>query len=231
MNSITLKQRILRWRRHAALRFGITSYCQVGKWQLMDELFAGTPPGLFIEAGAHDGWTGSNTYWLEAALGWRGILVEPVPGLAQACRKERPLCKVFHGALVSHDHRKQTIEIECSGLVSSVLGSPFLEQSRQIAKAYYGAANPVKATVPALTLDHCILSAGYNRIDFLSLDVEGFESEALMGLDLSVWQIPWILIECNDERAVTSVLGGLYEPYRKFPPKDILFRRIIQISD
>ena len=125
MNSLTLKQRLLRWRRHVALQFGNATYCQVGKWQLLDELFAGHPPGVFIEAGAHDGWTGSNTYWLEAALGWRGILVEPVPGLVQACRKERPHCKVFHGALVSHEHGKQTIAIECSGLVSLGWGTLF----------------------------------------------------------------------------------------------------------
>jgi FkbM family methyltransferase len=226
MNSISLKQRLLKWRRHAALLVGNTSYCKVGQWELMQELFSLQPPGVFIEAGVHDGWTGSNTYWLEASLGWRGILVEPIPGLAKACRKERPHSKVFHGALVSHDYGKQTIDIECSGLVSAVLESSFLEQSRNIAKAYYGVVNRPLATVPALTLDHCIRLAGFNRIDFLSLDVEGFEAEALQGLDLRKWQIPWLFIECNDEAAVFGVLGSDYEPFRRISSKDILFRRL-----
>src|SRR5438270_7132790 len=35
--------------------------------------------GYFVEAGAHDGFTQSNTYWLERFRGWRGLLVEPMP--------------------------------------------------------------------------------------------------------------------------------------------------------
>jgi FkbM family methyltransferase len=231
MNSITLKETLLRLRRHAALRLGDNRYCKVGQWQLMEELFSSQPPGVFIEAGAHDGWTGSNTYWLEASMGWSGILVEPVPGLAQACRNERPHCKVFNGALDSHEYRLPTIDIECSGLVSSVLDSSFLDQSREIAKAYYRVENRPITQVPALTLDHCIEAASFKHISFLSLDVEGFEAEALHGLDLNKWQIPWLLIECNDEAAVFSALGKAYEPYRRLPPRDILFRRITPPTD
>ena len=34
--------------------------------------------GFFIEAGANDGFTQSNTYWLERFRGWHGLLVEPM---------------------------------------------------------------------------------------------------------------------------------------------------------
>src|SRR4051794_1631472 len=33
---------------------------------------AGPGPGTFVEAGAHDGFTQSNTYWLERHGGWSG---------------------------------------------------------------------------------------------------------------------------------------------------------------
>ena len=81
MNKLSLKQVLLRWRRHLFLHLGITRYCKVGYWKVLQELFQDQPPGIFLEAGAHDGWTGSNTYWLEVSLGWSGILIEPVPGL------------------------------------------------------------------------------------------------------------------------------------------------------
>jgi FkbM family methyltransferase len=192
----------------------------------MEELFASSKPGVFIEAGAHDGWTGSNTYWLEASMGWRGILVEPVPGLYEACKKERPQAKVFHGALVAKDYGKTTIEIECSGLVSSVKESPLLDESREIARKYYGAETRPTIFVPALTLETCIDLCGFTRIDFLSLDVEGFEAQALQGLDLNQWRIPYLLIECNDEDAVRTVLGERYVLERRIAPRDILFRRV-----
>lgn len=225
MNSTSLKERVLRWRRRAALRFGITAYCRVGKYQLMEELFSGKPPGVFIEAGAHDGWTGSNTYWLEVSMGWTGILVEPVPGLYYACCKERPGCKVFHGALVSNGYDHSTISIECSGLVSAVLESPMLAETRLIASDYYGASERPTERVPAITLDSCIISSGFNNVSLISLDVEGYEEQALRGIDLGRWQVQWLLIECNDESAVLSVIGDDYVVDRRLPPRDVLFRR------
>jgi FkbM family methyltransferase len=178
-----------------------------------------------VEAGAHDGWTGSNTYWLEASMGWRGVLVEPVPGLYQACRKERPTAKVFHGALVSDGFIMPTIEIECSGLVSAVLESSMLEETRQIAQTYYGISDRTSLHVPALTLNHCLERSGFQGVDFISLDVEGFEAQALLGLNTKKWRPSYLLIECNDEQAVCDALGGDYKIERRIPPRDILFRR------
>ena len=39
--------------------------------------------GFFIEAGANDGLNQNNTYILEHAFGWRGMLIEPMPVLAE----------------------------------------------------------------------------------------------------------------------------------------------------
>ena len=225
MNQVSLKQILLRWRRHLALQFGNTSYCRSGCWQLMEELFRDRPPGVFVEAGAHDGWTGSNTYWLEASMGWRGVLVEPVPGLYEACRKERPRAKVFHGALVATDYGQPQIEVECSGLVSTVKGSAMAGETLEIAGAYYGVTTRPTVSVPALTLNTCLERSGFEQVDFISLDVEGFEPQALAGLDLKRWRPTYLLIECNDENAVRMALGDDYEIERRLPPRDILFRR------
>lgn len=225
MNSLSIKQVILRWRRHFALNLGINRYCRVGYWKLVEELFQDKPAGFFLEAGSHDGWTGSNTYWLEASLGWRGILIEPVPELFRACRKERPQDCVYHGALVSHDFAETTIDIECAGLVSTVLASPLSSATKSIAGAYYGTTNTETVAVPALTLDDCIMSSGLPRIDFISLDVEGFEAQALRGIDLDKWQVQYLLIECNDEHAVKAVLGSSYSVTRRLGAKDVLFKR------
>jgi len=227
MNSLTLKQILLRWRRRFLLHFGIARYCKVGYWELIHEIFRDHPPGIFLEAGAHDGWTGSNTYWLEASLGWRGIQVEPVPGLYQACRRERPQACVYHGALVSHGFTDPKIKIDCAGLVSSVALSPRYHLTKSIAAAYYGTSALQTIEVPALTLDECIERSGFPRVDFISLDVEGFEDQALHGLDLDKWQIQYLLVECNDEQAVMSALGSSYAVEIRLGNKDILFKRIV----
>ena len=43
--------------------------------------FQGKPKGVFLEMGALDGHQFSNTYALEKDVGWRGVLIEPEPGL------------------------------------------------------------------------------------------------------------------------------------------------------
>ena len=40
--------------------------------------FKGKKNGVFVDIGAHDGITLSNTYVLEKELGWTGICVEPM---------------------------------------------------------------------------------------------------------------------------------------------------------
>src|SRR5215831_4591146 len=57
--------------------------------------------GFFVEAGANDGLAQSNTLYLERYLGWRGLLVEPIPELARLCRVNRPRAMVEECALVS----------------------------------------------------------------------------------------------------------------------------------
>jgi FkbM family methyltransferase len=226
MDRLEFKLKLLRWRRRLALRLGNKKYCQVGSWQLMEELFRGRPPGIFLEAGAHDGWTGSNTYWLEAALGWRGVLIEPVPELYQVCCKERIEARVFHGALVSSEFSRSTIDIECSGLVSAVTDSPMLIETREIARSYYGMTSRSTKTVPALTLNYCLEQAKLHQLDFISLDVEGFEGEALRGLNLEHWRPQWMLIECNDLADVIEAVGPYYKIERHIAPKDVLFERL-----
>ncbi len=62
---------------------------QNGEDVLIHKFFDGRRTGIYVEVGAYDGVGFSNTYFLDA-LGWEGILVEPAPDQAEACRKSRP---------------------------------------------------------------------------------------------------------------------------------------------
>src|ERR1700729_4369556 len=59
--------------------------------------------GTFVEAGAHDGYTQSNTYSLERHRGWAGLLIEPIPELRRQCEQRRPSSRVLGTALVGPD--------------------------------------------------------------------------------------------------------------------------------
>ena len=54
-------------------------YSQCYQDVLVDAFFRKKTGGIFVEAGAHDGITYSNTYFLESKRGWTGLCIEPHP--------------------------------------------------------------------------------------------------------------------------------------------------------
>jgi FkbM family methyltransferase len=159
------------------------------------EFFREHPPGFFVEAGAYDGVTFSNTYLLET-LGWKGLLVEPHPGLAETCRQQRPDCEVVQKALGPND-ANGTIDFTCADDANG--GSPlsFTEASQEhIERCGKEGYSFQKIQVELASLDS-LLERRTQRVDFLSLDIEGFELQALKGFDLLKFSPSVLLVELN----------------------------------
>lgn len=68
-----------------------------------------TQNGLFIEVGALDGMTQSNTKLLEECFDWRGLLIEPSLKAYKQSVVNRPLAHTFHCALGSHEQNGSII--------------------------------------------------------------------------------------------------------------------------
>lgn len=65
------------------------------------EFFGKGYRGRVVDVGANDGVEGSNSRLLELH-GWVGLLVEPSPKLAAACRRSRPRSVIVNKAAVAH---------------------------------------------------------------------------------------------------------------------------------
>jgi FkbM family methyltransferase len=185
--------------------------------------------GFFIEAGANDGLSQSNTAYFERYLGWQGLLIEPIPSLAEKCRVNRPNAIVEQCALVPIGYSDEHIEMQYCNLMSLVRGA----RGSDVADAdhinrgrEYLASNDYAYTidVPAKTLTQVLDEHNVSNIDLLSLDVEGFEVEALLGLDFNRYLPEYILVEANDPVGVAEVLGRLYELREKLSHHDYLYR-------
>ena len=183
--------------------------------------------GFFVEAGGFDGFTQSNTYYLERFRGWRGILVEPMPELAALARSNRPKATVLRYALVSPDHRDDTVEMEFGDLMTAVSG--LHDPDWAAGGLVLGWRDRRTERVPARTLSGLPDQAGSPDVDLLSLDVEGYEATALAGLDLSRHAPAWILVEMHDltagRAAIGAVLGDRYVEHVQLSPLDVLYRR------
>jgi FkbM family methyltransferase len=179
----------------------------------------GKDSGIYIEAGANDGISYSNTLRLEAKLNWTGILVEPgVPAFALLVMN-RPKNINLNLALVGSLKQKYLLGTFSSGsLLSS--GHPQLKY-RDIAKLDHnlrGVArirrrfglNPkvTEIEVKAVTLDEIIDNTEFLTINLLVLDVEGMEVDVLKGLilhkpeiiviesrEINVWELAELMLE------------------------------------
>ena len=76
--------------------------------------------GFFVELGANDGFTASNTLFLEQKKNWRGILVEPSPNLFLSCSfyRNKPGNSIYCNACVPFNYPEKYVHIEYAYLMS-----------------------------------------------------------------------------------------------------------------
>jgi FkbM family methyltransferase len=184
--------------------------------------------GFFIEAGANDGITYSNTLYFEKYYKWNGILVEPIPQLAKQCRINRPKCIVEQYALVSLDFIESHIEMKYCNHMSLVKGAMSEEEENiHIAKgAKIQDVEPFTLKVPAINLSSIIEKHTDRNIDFLSLDVEGYELNALKGIDFDKHKPSLMLIEARYRSEIDGYLKSVYEPVAEFSKYDVLYKAL-----
>lgn len=215
--------------------FGIARYSRPALYDIDRKLerhldFDG---GFFVEAGANDGYAQSNTYYLEKLRRWTGLLVEPDPALAAACRRTRR-GPVVEAALVDADVPGATVTLFRAGLMSTIagaMGSPAATQAHvRLGLQVQRLPSQEAVVVPARTLTALLQQQGVTReIDLLSLDVEGAEPAALRGIDFTRYAPRFICVEARDQAAIEACLGDRYqlvEVLTSFDAyRDLLYRR------
>lgn len=153
--------------------------------QLVLKFFAQKRNGAFVEVGANDPVTASQTWLLEQS-GWHGVLVEPQSVHYEKLRAQRKNSRVFQVACGAPDE-----EGEMELHIGASNGHSTLDDPRRAPGHNFVGVERVKVT----TLDKVLQSAGLDQIDFLSVDVEGHEIEVLRGLNFEKFKPALILIE------------------------------------
>jgi FkbM family methyltransferase len=216
---------VRRLRRRGFEAIGSDRYSRPGVEGL--ERYLDFESGFFVEAGANDGFRQSNTYFLERFRGWRGVLIEPIPELYDRCVRERSNSRCFNCALVDPDSAGEAVLMRFGDLESHVAGSDDLPPDEDVAN--WGWTRAYDVLVPTRTLTDVLDEAAAPRWDFLSLDLEGYEEQALAGLDLDRHRPRYILAEAvpAEERLprLQRMLHGRYDLIDQLGSRDYLFSR------
>jgi FkbM family methyltransferase len=164
------------------------SYSQLGQDLDVLNLYSNKRTGTFIEIGASDGKTLSNTYLLEQ-LGWKGLCVEPIPEKFELLQKNRH-CTTSNKAVYNVSGQHIPFTVATSSLYSGI--------TSEIDKYHSVKETGTTISIETITLNDLISESGLpSFIEYLSLDTEGSEYEILKAVDFGKYTFGTIHVEHN----------------------------------
>ena len=179
-----------RWLRNRLPIGGRLSYAQEGEDLVLARILGtNTSAGFFVDVGAHHPTRLSNTYYFYRR-GWRGINVDALPGTASLFQRMRP----------------RDVTVECgvgakAGVMTYfVFNEPALntfseQEAHKKDRNPYHIVNTLQ--IPVVTLTEILdkhLPVGVT-IDFMTIDVEGFDHEIVCSNDWNRYRPRVVLVE------------------------------------
>jgi FkbM family methyltransferase len=189
-----------------------------GKTRSLDSI----QKGFFVDVGSHHPYMVSNT-WFLYQRGWRGINIDPTPGVKEDFDKHRPEDVNLELAISDHDgtakffsygrHVKNTLD-------SSRVDIGKLQKS---------------ITVPTMRLESLLdkfLPAG-QQIDLLSIDVEGVDLDVIQSNNWDKYRPEMIVVELHSKSIDDVIKSEIYSDILKhnyilyaWTQPSLIFRRV-----
>lgn len=214
------------------------SQCQEDLF-LNDNIFKNKSQGVYIELGALDGVTYSNTKFFEDSLNWKGILIEPHPEKFKLLQQNRPGNLLFNNLVSCHkeplEYRYFVNNLSAVSGVQNTLSQHHFDTYFESNNEWIKTLTQNKILIKPVSLSEIIRSTNYEHIDLLSLDVEGHEYEVLKSWDFSI-PIDIILIETlgvqpdKDELCRKILLNNNYKFITKYKHNEIYAIKHFQIN-
>jgi FkbM family methyltransferase len=206
-----------------------TYYSQCEQDKIIHEnYFWNVRSGVFVDIGAHDGISYSNTYFFEKELGWGGLCIEPMPETYAQLVVNRT-CTCFQGCVAEFSgdddfyrvsHPIGYIEMY-SGLVKTY-HPKHLENMKGMLSRLGGSL--LTCRMKCISLNDLLAENQVMHVNVLSIDTEGGEFEILSSVDFSRYQVDVIVIEDNygDDRLIPFLEEKGYR-FIKSIEQDLLF--------
>lgn len=176
----------------------LSASCQIPNLaDIYKTYFKNLSNGVFVEVGAFDGDSYSNTSGL-ADIGWRGVYVEPVSEFAERCRHRHAKNNVIVvNAAVDPSITPKTIDLYVGDALTTLLNDHVdLYKTIPWAKD----VEFKKSSCQTTRLDQLLISQNIKpNFDLLIIDVEGMEEKIFESFYLPEWHPKMLIIELVDK--------------------------------
>lgn len=172
--------------------YAVKSYSQEGEDMILRRLFEHTTDGFYVAVGAYHPKRFSNTYYFYKR-GWSGMNIDATPGSMQAFQKARPR-DINIEAAIAKDRRELTFYMFNDPALNSfdeALSRKRVREGYRVVKEQ----KIVTSRLEDILADN--MPTGQN-IDFMSVDVEGFDLEVLQSNDWQLFRPTFLLVESRE---------------------------------
>jgi FkbM family methyltransferase len=171
--------------------------CQIRNLaDLYEKYFGGKVAATFVDVGAHDGHTFSNTYGL-AEVGWNGVCYEPIPELYERCNILHR--KMRHNVVVLN-----SCVGDINGEITLYIGENPTIDMETVERSPWGSTYDKGKFIlsPVVTMDKSLDELLVpKKFEVLSIDVEGAELQVLSGFDILRWLPRMVIVETHENNA------------------------------
>ena len=170
--------------------FSFKSYSQEGEDMILRRLFETQQTGFYIDVGAHHPKRFSNTYFFYKK-GWQGINIDAMPGSMEIFKKLRPRDINIEKAI---SDRNQVLTYYAFNEPALNGFSKELSEERDGHNEYKIIFKADLETAPLSEILDIYLPENQN-IDFMSIDVEGFDLMVLKSNDWEKFSPKFVVVE------------------------------------
>ena len=155
-------------------------------------------PHHFLEFGATDGLSLSNTASLEQLENWSGVLAEPSPQWHFALSYNRPRAKIVKKCVWSESHKNLDFFVSAVGELSTLGEFTRSDESSVPGNTKERLKSGEMIKVETISLNDLVRGSNEGACpDYISIDTEGSEWEILSNFDFSTYRPKVLTIEHN----------------------------------
>ena len=173
-----------------AQRYGPAKNSEHEEEWILREALGDRRGGVFVDVGASHFQQNSNTYFLETALGWSGVAIDPIESFAADYARHRPRTRFVALFVSDRSHALVKFFVNPNQTLVSSSNPAFTRRWGE---------NVSASDVRTIRLDDLLVELGVTRFDFLTMDIELSEPKALAGFSIQKFRPALVCIEAHPE--------------------------------